>query len=293
MNAQTITRDEFNNKNGIKPLTDEDIRRIAPSVFASAPHESRSQRYVHISTVNLLEAFRKEGFEPYSAKQNKSRKSDKTGFVKHMIRFRRSDVLPEKVQVGAAIPEIILINAHDGSSRYKLHGGMFRFACLNGLVIADKTVGQISIGHTGNVIPKVLASAEQILKDVGRTIDVQKEWSELLLSQEEQLAFAKAAHSIRWASDKDLTRGAGIEPVAFLKPRRTQDEAKDLWTVFNVVQENALRGGIEGHTAPRTTEQGWINGRRVVSREVRNIDQSLALNKQLWALAEQTAERIA
>jgi hypothetical protein len=30
------------------PLSDDQIRRVAPSIFADAPHESRSERYSYI-----------------------------------------------------------------------------------------------------------------------------------------------------------------------------------------------------------------------------------------------------
>jgi hypothetical protein len=32
------------------PLSDDQIHRVAPSIFADAPHESRSQRYAYIPT---------------------------------------------------------------------------------------------------------------------------------------------------------------------------------------------------------------------------------------------------
>ena len=36
------------------PLTDDQIHRVAPSIFADAPHESRSQRYAYIPTAAVL-----------------------------------------------------------------------------------------------------------------------------------------------------------------------------------------------------------------------------------------------
>ena len=33
-----------------------------------------------------------------------------------------------------------------------------------------------------------------------------------------------------------------------LRTRRRGDRASDLWTAFNVVQENAIRGGLYGYT---------------------------------------------
>ena len=36
------------------PLSDDQIRRVAPSIFADAPHESRSERYSYIPTASVL-----------------------------------------------------------------------------------------------------------------------------------------------------------------------------------------------------------------------------------------------
>ena len=48
------------------PLSDDQIRRVAPSIFAEAPHDSRSERYAYIPTAAVLAELRKEGFEPVS-----------------------------------------------------------------------------------------------------------------------------------------------------------------------------------------------------------------------------------
>jgi hypothetical protein len=46
------------------PLSDAQIRTVAPSIFAEAPHESRSERYSYIPTATLLQELRGEGFGP-------------------------------------------------------------------------------------------------------------------------------------------------------------------------------------------------------------------------------------
>ena len=45
------------------PLSDDQILRVAPSIFADAPHESRSERYSYIPTAAVLAELRKEGLE--------------------------------------------------------------------------------------------------------------------------------------------------------------------------------------------------------------------------------------
>ena len=53
------------------PLSDEQIRRVAPSIFAEAPHDSRSERYAYIPTVEVLTELRKEGFQPFMVCQTR------------------------------------------------------------------------------------------------------------------------------------------------------------------------------------------------------------------------------
>src|SRR3546814_2627171 len=38
-----------------RPLSDDQIRAVAPSIFADAPHESRSERYSYIPTATVLQ----------------------------------------------------------------------------------------------------------------------------------------------------------------------------------------------------------------------------------------------
>ena len=55
------------------PLSDDQIRRVAPSIFAEAAHESRSARYTYIPTIEVLNGLRNEGFQPFMACQTRVR----------------------------------------------------------------------------------------------------------------------------------------------------------------------------------------------------------------------------
>ena len=67
-------------------------------------------------------------------------------------------------------------------------------------------------------------------------------------------------------------------------PRDRDDRADDLWTVWNVVQENAIKGGLRG-----VGRDDLGRPRRVKSRAVNGIDQDIKLNKALWLLGERMA----
>ena len=59
------------------PLSDDQIRSVAPSIFAEEKHQSRSDRYTYIPTGEVLGALRKEGFQPFMVCQTRVRDSGK------------------------------------------------------------------------------------------------------------------------------------------------------------------------------------------------------------------------
>ncbi|MEX6067788.1 DUF932 domain-containing protein, partial [Providencia hangzhouensis] len=101
--ANSIRRD--------RPLTLEELFRTVPSVFSEEKHESRSEKYTYIPTITLLDSLQKEGFYPFFACQTRVRDDSRRDHTKHMLRLRRHDQI-----TGSQVPEIILLNSHDGSS---------------------------------------------------------------------------------------------------------------------------------------------------------------------------------
>jgi hypothetical protein len=79
-----------------RPLTNDELQRIVPSAFSADKHDSRSERYTYIPTINILDRLRDEGFQPYYATQSRPRDQDKREFTKHMLRLRRHDQINGK-----------------------------------------------------------------------------------------------------------------------------------------------------------------------------------------------------
>jgi len=101
-------------------LTEEQMRRTAPSIFAAGKHASRSERYTYIPTIDVLRGLKREGFEPFMVAQGLSRIEGKTEYTKHLIRMRHAGQVSTKPEAN----EIILINSHDGASSYQLLSGV-------------------------------------------------------------------------------------------------------------------------------------------------------------------------
>lgn len=270
---------------GARELSMDEVLRIAPSVGAEEAHESRSARYAYIPTKTIMEGMMAEGFYPVMAKQGRTRIEGKAEFTKHLVRFSHRT---EQFTAGAPIREVVLVNSHDGTSSYHLQAGLFRVVCLNGLITGD-TYKAVKVPHKGDVRDLVIEGAYEVLGETKRAIEAVDHWQGIMLGPDEQKILTETAHMLRFPAEPDETEAerlarAPITPAQLGRARRPADSRSDLWTSFNVTQENVLRGGLRGST------QG-SNGRmrRVRTREVTGIDQSTALNRALWTLTERMA----
>ena len=264
-------------------LTLDDVAHFAPSAMAIAAHESRSARYTYIPTVDIIRGMMAEGFQPFRASQSTSRIEGRAAFTKHMIRFRHAGA--QLQNVGDIIPEVVLINSHDGSSAYKLIAGLFRLVCSNGLMVSDAEIAAVTVRHQGNILENVIEGSYSLVKDSQKAIGTAKAWSALQLTDGEQKVFGEAAHTLRFA-DAEGKVDTPITAAQLLAPRRSADAGNDLWKTFNRVQENTLKGGLHARAQ-------WVNGERrnaVTTREVKGIDQDVKLNRALWTLTERMAE---
>ena len=251
------------------PLSDDQIHRVAPSIFAEAPHESRSQRYAYIPTATVLTELRKEGFQPFMVTQTRTRHEDRRDYTKHMIRLRHASQINARGEAN----EIILLNSHDGTSSYQMLAGMFRFVCSNGLVCGG-TVADVRVPHKGDVAGQVIEGAYQVLHGFDRALESRESMQAITLEEGEAEVFARAALSLKY---DDPDKPAPITESQILMPRRFDDRRPDLWSVFNRTQENLTKGGLHGRSA---------NGRRQQTRPVQGIDSDIRLNRALWLLAD-------
>lgn len=266
-----------------RALTEDELRSLAPSIFATEAHESRSDRFQPIPTIEVLRGLMAEGFMPVGAKQARTRDETKADFTKHLIRLRRLDD-DHKYSVGDTVCEILLKNANDGTSAYDLMAGLFRVRCLNSLVTQTATLDSVKVRHSGDVGAKVIEGTYRVMKEAEKALIAPADWSTLNLNTDERHAFAEAAHVLRFGDASGET-STPVKPEQLLVPRRRDDTATDLWTSMNVVQENVLRGGI--HAVSR---DAYGRRRRSRTRAVNGIDQDIKLNKALWVLSEKMAE---
>jgi hypothetical protein len=269
----------------MRPLDDEELAKLVPSIFTQTAHHSRSTRFAPIPTFSAVKALRREGFACYGAGEANYRFPDRGKYVKHMLKFRKEGDDSRMHRVGDSALEVILRNANDGSSGYHVDAGIFKLACLNGMIIKSQDFGSLNIRHVGDrqqTLDKVVAGTHAIAQRADLALAAPRDWSRIILDAARQHAFAAAAHKLRFGDDENR-----VEPRQLLFPRRPEDNKPDLWSVFNVVQENCINGGIAAIRNLPGAQRRWT------TRGVGGIAENVRLNQQLWELAEATAKESA
>ena len=256
----------------LNTLSNSELIDRYPSIGTTKPIGKASARYSFVPTIKTIDYLRESGWLPIMAGESQVRKIEKNGFQRHMIRFTRPDLV-----VNGHRMDLLLYNSHDTGSAFKLIGGVFRFVCSNGMVMGDK-LAEFSHKHVGFSADAFIESAVKINGQLEKTAGVIDDWQAIELTRDEQGVFAQAAHQLIY----DTPEEAPIQADQLLKTRRFEDRGKeDLWTGFNVIQENAIKGGLRGRNLK--------TGRRTTTRPVKSIDKDRKLNQALWFLSTEMA----
>lgn len=266
-----------------RALTEDELRRICPSVFATQAHESRSERFAPIPTIEVIRELEKEGFGVVGATQAVAKQAGRRDYTKHLLRIRqlRNSL---KHSVGDTVFEMLLKNANDGTCQYELMGGLFKVQCLNSLVAQLATVEAVKVRHSGRVADRVIEGTYRVMEHADAALEAPVAWSQIRLMDDEQRVFAEGARTLRFGDAKGDVRSP-IEAGDLLRARRTADTGNDLWSTFNRVQENCIKGGLTGYA--RDARNRFV---RRTTRPIRGIDQDVKLNRALFTLAAEMAK---
>lgn len=268
-------------KSVMKPLSIEELKKVVPTAFSTAPTRELSEKYVHIPTSKVIEDLANLGWEPVKATQRLARKGKVSKFSKHMITFQNPDIQIKNKDGDNAFPQIIVTNSHDGLSSFKFMVGIYRLICSNGLVVADEQFSNFKIRHIGYSFEELSKTITQALEDLPNRVKILNDMRERTLSTEEQYKLALDAMLIR----------AGINPESeeasefnydqetledILEPRRKEDEGADLWRTFNRIQEAITQGGF----------YAALKGAKVRKvRKINSFERDLKVNQELFKLA--------
>ena len=256
-------------------LSNDEIISLAPAAGSFEPIDGVSKRYSFVPTLTAVDLLRDVGWLPIHAEQSAVRLASREGYQRHLIRFAKDGLSFDGERV-----DLVLYNSHDRGCAFKLIASVWRKVCGNGLMVASE-FANFSHKHVGFRPDDFIQSARRIASAASTIAERVDEMKVIEMTPDERGVFAQAAHSLKY----DDPESAPISPHQLLEERRYDDRGNDLWTTFNVVQENIMRGGLKGTTKDR-------NGRtrRTTTRPVKALDKNIRLNQALWMLTEKMAE---
>ena len=257
-------------------LTKDQIKDKAPSVFTESGAPTTSDKYTHISTERLIDDMSALGWGVVDATQVKARK--RVGYQKHLLVFRNDELTITGQDGDDVFPQILLSNSHDGSSTFQFTAGLFRMVCSNGLVLSTETFGDLKIRHMGYDMEELQRVVSEIVDKLPLTVESMNQLKQSQISQEKQQQFALEALGLRFNQDGMEFDESNAEEL--LAVERKEDEGDNVWEVFNRVQEKLLDGGF----MYRNTK-----GKVRKARKIKNFQQDIKLNQQLFDLALQYA----
>jgi hypothetical protein len=263
------------------------------SVVATNNGGKTTDRFAFIPTTRVIDILEKADWVPAKIAERRCNKEENRGFQNHLIRFRRKEDLEIKAVVGEMIPEIIVKNAHDGSSCFNIMAGLFRFVCGNGMIIADSTFATHRIKHIGFQDENVIDAVSDIVKTTPLIANKVSEFKEIIISKPEQLAFAEAALLAKYGKPEQGTISEKFNLESLILPVRRSDRfspdkdayglnaENSLWNSFNVLQEKLVeKGGRFARNNYRTKR----------ARAITSVSENVRVNQALWSLTEKMAE---
>ncbi len=261
------------------PLTSTELPYVLPQHLNREVFEKRTEKYSLFESDTIIDNLQRMDFVVRDAITQKSHtkvgeaqdKASGQSMSRHLYRLcRREDFgKPE-------LPELVVVNSHNGACALQVYTGYFRLICENGMIAGGKEA--LRIRHMGHTMEEVLAQIRGVAENFQTAYAKVDAFKCKILSEGEIRDFARKANEIR----TELKLRAIGDPMELLVPRRSEDAGSDLWSVFNRVQENLMKGGLN---------LAWTadDKRHRASRPIRNIVQNVDANRKLWAMAEEFA----
>jgi hypothetical protein len=252
-----------------------DVSKYA-TVTAQTAAPTVSKKYRFIPTTRPLEVLADYGWHPVKVTEARTRVSEKEGYQRHIIRLV-NDEHTRNLSIGETVPQIVLSNDHSGGGAFEFLIGLFEKICSNGLCVSSGDAGRLRVLHRGYDDPHVERFILQMLQELPAALRTVEKAQSIYLEHGQRLDFTQKALELRWDGN-----AYSINPTEALYARRIGQRSPTLWNTYNVVQEAVIRGGIR---------QTNSLGSRTRARAITSPKEDLRLNRGLWELMAQEAQR--
>jgi len=155
---------------------------------------------------------------------------NKDGYQKHLMFFEKQGV---ELDHGNRMT-IVVRNSYDTNTSVNLFSGIYRLVCANGLIVGDTLVPGESIKHVGE------SFWYELLTAIGNIAAKTENCTEQLKRMQNKIVNQTDAHFLNHAATALRTEKQFVGS----SPRRVEDLKNDLYTTYNRLQEDLIKGGI-------------------------------------------------
>ena len=244
------------------------MQKRVPSLFAQHAHPRMSERYSFTNTYEIISNMFDKGWRVTSVQGGEKM------YKKVMVRMRHKDYMDTTALTYA--PELLILDAHDGSSRLKSLLGAIKFACMNGIIAGDFLYARSYMHYAQDLMAQIKLDLDDIQVHIEQLHKRVAAMCAHRTTNAERMLLADSAIKVRWGKEKDGDFVATVRDK-MLRMRRNEDDSDDLFTAMNIVQENILRGG----------GSYVVNDRMQRIRPITQVDRNVHINQALWLCAEQ------
>ncbi len=150
-----------------------------------------------------------------------------------------------------------------------------RYALIdeNGLVISTQEFENVKIRHMGYTFEELQTQIRAMVEQLPLTVESMNKMKAVELDDEKVIEFATKALATRFREDE--LENIKVDLDKLLEPTRPEDKGRDLWSVFNVIQEKIIEGDFQ-----------YMSGTKIrKARKVKNFKQDIEINQKLFAVA--------
>ena len=245
---------------------------ISNSYIQNDKHEINSAKYNVINPSAVGNAMQEQGLALQTLSTGKARHADKADFQRTLARYRGPeigngiylDIIHDSKKLGRGCDELLL--------------GIYRLVCTNGL-ITGKSFSSVRIRHSGNTYDQLNEGIAALLSQKDTLAATIERMQNTKLSLEQVNALIDTAIKLV-VPEQAFNISNSLDRI-----RRVEDQQNDAWSIFNVVQENTVRGKVSYQLATNN-EQGIATVRNYNVRPIKpNTNRDRIINSALFDAA--------
>lgn len=252
--------------------------KVSTSFVQDQKHLTKSNRFVVVQPSMVAEVLQDHGFGLVHLKTGQGRKADRLDFQTTIARYRSNDAF--MTESGLNMDLMFKIPHLTGKLEGRL--GFFRGTCANQWNMGE-LFEVVKFAHTGDVLNELNRAIPTLVAQRQDLIETIKMMQARNVTAQEIADLAQITATARMEGVENA-RNAQVQDL--IMPRRHEDRSTDMFSVVNVLQENAIRFGLR-YQAHQENEQGvTINVRNMVTRKINeNSVRAIELNASIWDAA--------